>query len=93
MATESTSRTGRVVRQFVIDNFLLGSTDTDFSDTDSFVGSGIIDSTGIMELVMFIEETFDVSLDDSELIPENLDSVANVESFVDRKHSDAAIAS
>jgi acyl carrier protein len=80
-----------LLRQFVVDNFLLGSQDVPFGDEDSFVGSGIIDSTGIMELVAYLEEKFDVELDDTELIPDNLDSVSNVDRFIRSKRA-AALA-
>ncbi len=88
MADVAVSSVTATVRRFVTDNFLLGGSDIGYTDSDSFVGSGIIDSTGIMELVMFVEEAFDIVLDDSELIPENLDSVESVAAFVDRKQAE-----
>lgn len=72
------------VQQFVVDNFLFG--DGGRLDTDtSFLNEGIIDSTGILELIMFLEETFDVKIEDQELMPENLDSLNNIQRFIEAK--------
>ena len=66
------------VRNFIIENFLFGESGNDLKETDSFLENGIIDSTGVLELLSFIEKTYDFQVEDEELIPENLDSVANV---------------
>ena len=73
-----------VVRNFVVENFLFGEDDHLKEDT-SFLESGIVDSTGILELVAFLEETFNIKLEDDELIPENLDSICNVAGYLERK--------
>ena len=73
------------IRTFIIENFLFGESVNDLKETDSFLESGIIDSTGILELVSFIEETYAFQVEDEELIPENLDSIANVTTYVQRK--------
>jgi acyl carrier protein len=73
------------LRQFVVDNFLLGDASVVLLDSDSFVATGTIDSTGMLELVMFLETTFGIQVADRELVPENLDSIDNVIQFVDRK--------
>lgn len=72
------------VTRFVVDNFLFGQAG-DLRDDDSFLEKGIIDSTGILELIGFLEERFGVAVQDSELIPENLDSIKNVAAFVQRR--------
>ncbi|MDY7039055.1 MAG: acyl carrier protein [Thermodesulfobacteriota bacterium] len=72
------------VRMFVMENFLFDNEAT-LIDTASFLDEGIIDSTGILELVSFIEERFRITVADDELIPENLDSVANVVNYLERK--------
>ncbi|GMT96134.1 hypothetical protein KH5H1_02530 [Corallococcus caeni] len=77
MSTRDTLRT------FIIDTFFVD----DFADDDSFLRKGLIDSTGMMELVAFIETEFHIKLDDKELVPENLDSLSRVVAFVDRKQS------
>lgn len=65
------------IKDFIIENFLFGNADG-LQDDTSFLDEGIIDSTGVLELVTFLEETFDIQVDDEELIPENLDSINNV---------------
>ena len=72
------------VRMFVMENFLFDNEAT-LMDSASFLDEGIIDSTGILELVSFIEEEFRITMADDELIPENLDSVANVVNYLGRK--------
>ena len=58
------------VRNFVVENFLFGDSSGIESDGASFLDNGIIDSTGVLELVTFLEETFDITVEDEELIPE-----------------------
>jgi acyl carrier protein len=72
------------VRRFIIDNFLFGRGEG-LSDEQSFLDSGIIDSTGILELVMFLEETYGLQVNDEELIPDNLDSVNKISAFLQKK--------
>lgn len=78
------SETEEKVRGFVVENFLFGKDDGLQNDT-SFLDDGIIDSTGILELVSFLEEEFSISIEDEELIPENLDSINNVVTYLERK--------
>ena len=73
------------VRKFVIDNFLFGDTERVLADSDSLLEHEVVDSTGIMELVFYLEETYGIEVDDSELIPANLDSIGKVANFVHRK--------
>jgi len=75
------------VKTFVINNFLLGDGLNTLDDNDSFLEKGIIDSTGILELVSFIEETFNIKVEDEELIPDNLDSLNKVSSYIARKNA------
>ena len=72
------------IRAFVIENFLYGE-DTGLSDEDSLLEEGIVDSTGILQLVTFLENEFSVVVEDKELIPENLDSLGQIKSFLTRK--------
>jgi acyl carrier protein len=74
----------REVRQFIVSNFLYGQ-ERSFSDGDSFMGEGIVDSTGVLQLVEFLEETYGITVEDEELIPENLDSLNNVSAYLARK--------
>ena len=69
------------IREFISDNFLFGN-DEGLSDDTSFLEEGILDSTGILELVEFLEETFSIKVKDEELIPENLDSIANILRYI-----------
>ena len=72
------------IRDFIVENFLFGSAD-ELNDDSSFLDGGIIDSTGVLELVEFLEEDFSISIDDEELIPENVDSINNVAAFLKNK--------
>jgi acyl carrier protein len=72
------------VRAFLVETFLLGD-DDGFGDHESLLDNGIVDSTGVMEVVAFLEEAFNIVIDDDELVADNLDSVARLASFVDRK--------
>ena len=73
------------IRQFIIENFLFGDTTSAPGDDDSFLEHGIIDSTGVLELVEFIEENFGIKIEDEELVPENLDSINSIVNFITRK--------
>ena len=72
------------IRGFIVENFLFGN-DDGLTDNSSFLEEGIIDSTGILELVSFLEEEFGITVDDEDLIPENLDSINNVTNYLARK--------
>jgi len=72
------------IRAFIVENFLFGK-DEGLEDETSFLDEGIIDSTGILELVNFMEEEFHVKVEDEELVPENLDSIANVVKYLQKK--------
>ena len=72
------------LKQFVVENFLFGK-QNGFGSDDSLLEMGIIDSTGILELVAHLESTYQFKVEDSELIRENLDSVRRLVAFVERK--------
>jgi acyl carrier protein len=72
------------LKNFIKENFLMGN-DTALNDDDSFMAKGIIDSTGILEVVSFVEKTFGFRVEDDELLPDNLDSLNNLTSFIVRK--------
>ena len=78
------------LRRFIIDNFLFGVEDSQFSDDESFLEKGLIDSTGVLELVAFIEEQYGIRFQDDEIIPENLDSVNKLIQFLNKKLVPAA---
>jgi acyl carrier protein len=75
------------LRTFIIDNFLFGDASGRFSfaDDDSFQQRGIVDSTGILELVCHLQERYQIDVEDAEIVPDNLDSVTRVARFVERK--------
>ena len=73
------------IRAFIIENFLFGQCTEEFSDQDSFLEKGIIDSTGVLELVSFLEEKYGIKVEDEDLLPDILDSVDRVVAFIDRK--------
>lgn len=72
------------IKAFIVENFLFGK-DDGFGEDSSFLDEGIIDSTGILELVSFLEEQYSITVEDEELVPENLDSINNVVAYLERK--------
>lgn len=82
-----TSSVAGQVRSFVVETFLFGDTKTPLPEDGSLIENGLIDSTGILELVAFVEETFDITVSDEEILPANFDSIAKVEAFVERKRA------
>jgi len=73
------------VRRFILNNYLFTDDGSKLSDASSLMESGTMDSTGILELIMFLEETFAIKVADDEMIPANLDPVDNAVSFIERK--------
>jgi acyl carrier protein len=80
------------VRLFITDNYLYGQ-EKNFDDGDSFLEHGIIDSTAVLELVAFLEESYGITVEDDELTPDNLDSVSSVSAYLRRKLNGAAATS
>jgi acyl carrier protein len=72
------------VRDYIVRNFLMGGT-LAIEDGDSFVDHHVVDSTGFLELVTFLEERWGLVVEDEEMLPENLDSLAGMEAYVRRK--------
>ena len=75
------------VRQFIATNFLLRDDRAAIDDDDSLLDAGLIDSTGVLELVGFLETRFTIHMEDSEIVPANLDSVRAIVSFITQKLS------
>ncbi len=73
------------VRTFVVDNFLFGDQGALSGDDQSLIENDVIDSTGVLELVSFIEERFGIAMSDAEIVPANLDSVSRIAAFIERK--------
>lgn len=72
------------IRRFVTTNFYVPDPNA-LADTASFLDAGIVDSTGVLEIVSFLESEFGLTIEDAEMLPENLDSIANLAAFVARK--------
>ncbi len=90
MAYSELSNTAKVkeaMKEFINDRFLMGAGFKGVADDDSFLENGIIDSTGVLELVTFTEETFGIHIEDEELTPDNLDSLDKITVFVESKRS------
>lgn len=73
------------IRDYILDNYLFTDDQSALSNDDSFLDKGIIDSTGIMEVIFFLEEEFGVQVEDDEMVPENLDSVKNIVAYIEKK--------
>lgn len=73
------------LRTFILENYLFSDDESLLNSKDSFLEKGIMDSTGILEVIFFIEEQFDIKVGDDEMVPENLDSVSNLVAFIGRK--------
>lgn len=76
-----------LIREFLSRTFLLSDDDFPYADDASLMEEGVIDSTGVLELILFLEETFGVHVADAEATPKNLDSVSRIADFVLRKQS------
>ena len=75
----------QTIKNFITENFLVDGDTNQLDNNQSFLESGIIDSTGMMELVSFVEGQYTIKIEDEELIPDNLDSVNNVVRFINKK--------
>jgi acyl carrier protein len=81
----------RQVRAFVTDTFLFGDAGHPLGEADSLIEAGIVDSTGVLELVAFVEEAFGIQVDDAEIVPANLDSIARIAGYVVDKRGLTAV--
>jgi acyl carrier protein len=75
------------LRHFVLTNYLFTEDESRLGDSQSLMQSGAMDSTGILELIMFLEEQYGIKVNDDEMVPANLDSVDNAVAFVERKRA------
>lgn len=73
------------VREFIVETFLFGEEPQGLGAEDSLLDQGIIDSTGVLELVGFLESTYGLTVEDHELVPDNLDSLSRIAHFVEKK--------
>jgi acyl carrier protein len=70
------------IREYLLANFKFGGSRTELKDGDSFLDTGIVDSTGVLMVVEFVQDTFKIKVEDADMLPENLDSVDNLVRFV-----------
>ena len=85
-----TDTTKDAIRAFIIDNFLFGDTSQEITDGMSLIENNLVDSTGVLELVFFLESSFGISVRDTEVVPENLDSIGAMAAFIESKKRAAA---
>lgn len=74
-----------VLKDFIVENFLPFADENPFDDNDSFMEKGIINSAGVLELLQFIEERYNIKVEDEEVVPDNLDSLNKLVSFIEKK--------
>ncbi|MFQ5433214.1 MAG: acyl carrier protein [Nitrospinota bacterium] len=75
------------IRKYIFQNFLFDENEGTLGDDDSLLEKGIIDSTGVLELVMFLEEDFQIEVKDEDLVPENLDTVNNLVKYINSRQT------
>lgn len=73
------------LRSFILENYLFSEDQSLLADQDSFLDKGILDSTGILELIFYLEEEFEVQVAEGDMVPENLDSVDNIVNYLSAK--------
>lgn len=75
----------QIIKRYILKNFLFSDDDTAIGDQDSLVRGGVLDSTGIYELILFVEEEFKLSIAPEEMVPENFDTLESMDAFIQRK--------
>ena len=73
------------LRTFILENYLFTNDQSKLKNSDSFLDTGIIDSTGILEVITFIQDELNITIEDDEMIPENLDSIDSILTFIKKK--------
>lgn len=79
------SEVAGLLKSYISENILFSDNGFPYDDQDSFLEKGVVDSINILEIVMFIEEKFDFTINDSELIPDNFDSIKKLSEFIQKK--------
>jgi acyl carrier protein len=80
------------LRGFILESYLFGDERRMPADSDSLLQTGVLDSTGVLELIEFLEDQFAISVEDCETVPANLDTLAGLVRFVTSKRSEAVVA-
>jgi len=73
------------IERFVVDEIMLGDSNTKIDPNESLISSGVLDSLALLRLIAFLEEQMGVTVDDSEVIPENFESINEIKSFIEKK--------
>lgn len=79
------------LKDYIAKNLLFSDTGFEYANDDSFLDQGIVDSTGVLELVLFVEETYDLTVDDDEITRDNFDSINKLANFIQQKLALTAI--
>lgn len=85
MSNDEWMNTELQIRQFLREFFILGDDLGGLDDDGSFLENGVVDSTGVLELVLFAEETFGIEVDDEEVVPANFDSISRLAAYIEAK--------
>jgi acyl carrier protein len=80
------------IREFIVDNFAVDGRETNLGADTPLIETGIVDSMGVVEVVEFLEDEFDIEVDDEEVLPENLNSVTHIVAYVRRKQTTGGVA-
>ncbi len=75
------------IKQYIAENYLFSNNGFNLDDDESFLEAGIVDSLGVVELVSFVEETYDIEVPDDDIVPDNFDSVNNLTIYISSKTS------
>ena len=78
------------LRAYIIENFMFGASPEELKDDESLLEAGVLDSTSVLELVAHLEETYGIIVKDTELVPQNLDSIVRLEAYLNRKGASIA---
>jgi len=78
------------IKQYIVDNFLYGQDDGAIQEDMSLLQRGIIDSTGVLELVSFVQERYGITVRDDELVPDNFDSINKLAEFISQKRNNGS---
>lgn len=78
----TTPALAETIRAFIVENFLFGDTSQDLGDDVSLIEADLVDSTGILELVAFVEERWGIAVKDADIVPANFDSIGRIAAFV-----------
>jgi acyl carrier protein len=79
--------TAQELRTFIVNNFMFGQNADSLADDQSFLETGVIDSTGVLELIAFLEQQYAIKVEDHEVVPANLDSIGQLDAFLARKRA------